>query len=77
MNIETWWPKVTADSREWLLDHAGEPVEPSVRADILSVTAVADGSTWDGSGSEEGEFELTDRTVDWIEAVANGETPIF
>ncbi|AYJ48122.1 hypothetical protein [Rhodococcus sp. P1Y] len=72
MNVEQWWPEITQESREWLVEHNGEPVDEGVRADILSITGGDTAPTW-----VVGEPMLTDRTVDWIEAVANDETPEF
>lgn len=72
MNVEQWWPEITEESRDWLVEHNGEPVDEAVRADILGVTGSDTESTW-----VVGEPVLTDRTVDWIEATANGESAVF
>jgi hypothetical protein len=73
MRIETWWPRLTDESQNWLIDHNGEPLDASVRRDIFDVNeGKTDPSWWTGE-STDGVSELTDDAIDWIEAVANGE----
>lgn len=73
--METWWPRLTAETRHWLIAHNGEPLDISVRNEILEVTrGEFDASLWSGD-SEDGASELSDAVIDWIEAKANGETP--
>ena len=75
MRIEEWWPALPAESREWLVRHNGEAVPQHIVDQIRSVEGAATADTsWAGASIPEG-FFLSDRAVDWIEAVANGETP--
>lgn len=75
MQIEDWWPRLTPETRNWLIAHNGEPLDASVRNDLLEVTqGEFDASWWVGS-SEGGSSELSDAAIDWIEAIANDETP--
>lgn len=75
MHIDSWWPRLTEQSRHWLIEHNGEPLDPSVKRDIFDVNdQEADPSWWAGDSSD-GLSELTDASVDWIEAVGNGEQP--
>ncbi|WP_245673009.1 hypothetical protein [Aldersonia kunmingensis] len=75
MRIDAWWPRLTDESRNWLMDHNGEPLDPSVKRDVLDVNdGNVDPSWWAGE-STEGQSELTDEAIDWIEAVANGAPP--
>jgi hypothetical protein len=63
MEITQWWPNVTEATRAWLLANNGSPLPSEVGADIVSAGGP--------SGSQ-----LSDDDVDWIEAVANDETPV-
>ncbi|MFE4543431.1 hypothetical protein [Arthrobacter sp. NPDC056727] len=72
--MSDWWPQVSAETRDWLMAHNGEPLAPPVASDILSVTGGATGPGWWAGESAAGP-RLTDEAVDWIEAVANGENP--
>jgi hypothetical protein len=75
MQIDSWWPLLAEQSRHWLIEHNGEPLDQSVKGDIFGVNdGDADPSWWAGE-STEGVSELTDAAIDWIEAVANGEQP--
>ncbi|HEY9313196.1 hypothetical protein [Williamsia sp.] len=73
MGIETWWPKLTSESQNWLIDHNGEPLDTSVRQDIFDVNQGGTDPSWWAGESSDGACELTDDAIDWIEAVANGE----
>jgi hypothetical protein len=73
MRIETWWPRLTDESRNWLIDHNGEPLDASVQRDIFDVNDGNTDPSWWAGESIDGVSELTDDAIDWIEAVANGE----
>lgn len=74
MNIQQWWLLVEAETRDWLIEHNGEPLPPKVIADIMAVTdGTTDPQWW--AGESEGGPQLSDEAVDWIEAVANDEEP--
>jgi len=75
MQIEDWWPKLTSETRDWLIAHNGEPLESSVRNEIVEVTRGEFEASWWAGDSEDGASELSDAAIDWIEAMANGETP--
>lgn len=75
MQIEDWWPKLTSETRDWLIAHNGEPLDTSVRTDILEVTQGEFQASWWAGESEDGASELSDAAIDWIEAKANEETP--
>ena len=75
MTIENWWPRLTAEDQEWLMQHNGERVP----ADILQKVAYVGGLVCTpaniiGETRPDG-FYFSDEAVDWIEAVANNETP--
>lgn len=74
MKIQEWWPLVTTETRNWLIAHNGEPLAPSVSADILAATRGATERVW-WAGDSAGGPQLTDAATDWIETIANGENP--
>ena len=73
MDIATWWPLLTAESRDWLIEHNGEPVDPSVKDEILALNGGETHPGWWAGESTGGGSELTDAAIDWIEECANGE----
>ncbi len=75
MQIDRWWPLLTDTSRHWLVEHNGEPLDQSVKAEILDVNGGDAEPSWWAGESTEGLAELTDDAIDWIEAVANEERP--
>ena len=74
MDIDGWWPRLSGGSRQWLIDHNGEAVPPEIVSEIAAVGGVIVPDAWwvgeDGTGG----FSLSDRAIDWIEAVANDES---
>ena len=74
MNILEWWPLVDVETRDWLVEHNGEPLPPNVIANIMAVTGGTTDSEW-WAGESSGGPRLSDEAVDWIEAVANDEEP--
>ena len=73
VDIPTLWPRLDTQTRNWLVDHNGEPLAPAILDALiaanngpLDTTLVKD----DGDGPV-----LIDDAIDWIEAVANGEAP--
>jgi hypothetical protein len=67
MNIETWWPKLKSSTQNWLIQNNGDIVSAEVANEITE----AGGSVV----SKPSGAYLADEVTDWIEAVANGETP--
>ena len=73
MNIADWWPKLSGEAQDWLVEHNGEPLDSRVRAEIEAVNdGVLEPGWWSGE-SVDGQSELTDEAVDWIDTWANGE----
>ena len=50
------------------MEHNGEPLPDIVIAEILSVTGGEQNAQWWTGPSVEGQTQLTDEAVDWIEA---------
>jgi tartrate dehydratase beta subunit/fumarate hydratase class I family protein len=74
MEITEWWPKLDQETQAWLVSHNGE----SLPQEILTKIVAAGGSVspdewWVGAAGPTG-FSLSDRAVDWLESVANGES---
>lgn len=75
MSIEAWWPNLKPSSREWLIDNNGDAVPVEVVDDIVVAGGtVSKDAAWVGEVGPEGVY-LSDAAVDWVEEVANGETP--
>ncbi|MFJ2370410.1 hypothetical protein [Microbacterium sp. NPDC087665] len=73
MDIERWWPRLTAEAREWLAANNGEVVPPSVVSEITNAGGgPPNGSWWAGESGADG-ILLSDAAIDWIEESANGE----
>ena len=71
MDFPEIWPRLSPSSQSWLIDHNGEPLPDDLVEEILSVTDGARDPHWWAGPSTEGQTQLTDEAVDWIEAVAN------
>jgi len=63
VQIEQWWPQLSPAIQEWLIANNGDSLPASVRDAITA------------AGGSVPASQLTDEQTDWIEAVANGETP--
>lgn len=76
-DINQWWPRLTEQTRTWLIDNNGDVVPAAVRQKIEEAGgAPAEDAWWFGSWEPSGSgFLFSDSGVDWIEATANGETP--
>jgi hypothetical protein len=75
VNIAQWWQKLARETQDWLVEHNGEPLTASVRAEVVAVNdGDLDPSWWAGE-SVDGQSELTDQAIDWIDTRANVENP--
>lgn len=73
MDISDWWSKLDADTKDWLVDHNGEPLTPTILDRVIAAGGsadIAEGTA--GEGVAEG-VQLSDAAIDWIEAAANDE----
>lgn len=75
MNIEEWWPKLRRESREYLIANNGDVVPAALVAEITRAGGDKDSDAWRAGDSGADGFYLTDEAIDWIDEVANGETP--
>jgi hypothetical protein len=56
------------------MEHNGEALPDALVAEILRITGGERHTQWWKGPSAEGETQLTDEVVDWIETVANDES---
>src|SRR3954469_13521091 len=77
MSLETWWPQLRQDSRDWLIANNGDSLSRPVLDDIERVGGPVPSDAWwvDDSGPDG--FYLPEAGVDWIEEAANGEVRDF
>ena len=73
MEFPQIWPQLSASSRSWLVEHNGEPLPHDVVAELISVSGGEPDDQWWTGPSVEGQTQLTDETVDWIETLANND----
>ena len=73
MDMSQIWPRLTAATQTWLVDHNGEPLTDDILDEVLAVTAGHRDPRWWAGESREGETQLTDEAVDWIDETANAE----
>lgn len=74
-SLEEWWPRLSQETRDWLMANNGDAVPAAVVDEITRAGgAVATDAWWVGQNGPAG-FYLSDEAIDWIEEVANGETP--
>lgn len=71
MDFPQVWSHLTTSSRSWLMEHNGEPLPDELIAEILTITSGDRNPRWWAGPAVEGETQLTDEAVDWIETVAN------
>ncbi len=75
MSMEVWWPTLPSETQDWLIAHNGEALPVSVIQEITRAGgSVTSDAWWVGQNGPTG-FYLSDAAIDWLEEVANGETP--
>jgi len=73
MDMSQIWPRLVTSTRTWLVDHNGEPLPDDILHEVLTVTAGRRDPRWWAGDTQQGETQLTDEAVDWIDETANGE----
>lgn len=74
-SLEDWWPRLSQQTRDWLIANNGDALAAPVVEEITRAGgSVTTNAWWVGQDGPTG-FYLSDEGVDWIEAVANGEVP--
>ncbi|GAA3719940.1 hypothetical protein GCM10022399_40400 [Terrabacter ginsenosidimutans] len=74
MDFPQIWPQLSSSSRSWLVEHNGEPLPDELVSELRSITGDESSQPWWTGPSVEGQTQLSDETVDWIETVANEES---
>lgn len=76
MSIEAWWPRLPQESRDYLIANNGDVVPDRLVEEIAGVGGpITTDAWWVGQTGPAG-FYLSDEAIDWIDEVANGETPL-
>lgn len=71
-DFSSLWVLLSEETRRWLVDHNGEPLDPAVLAELTRAAPDGADSRWLDAAGENGPA-LSDEAVDWVEARANGE----
>jgi hypothetical protein len=74
-SIEDWWPRLAPETRDWLIANNGDAVPASVVEEITGAGGLVATDAWSFGQNGPTGFYLSDEAVDWIDEVANGETP--
>jgi len=74
-SLDEWWPRLSQESRDWLIANNGDAVPARVISSVTDAGGVVSADAWWVGQSGPTGFYLSDEAIDWIEAVANGETP--
>ena len=75
VSLEEWWARLPSECRDWLIANNGDVVPEWVIDEISRAGGrVGSATWWVGQNGPDGLY-LSDEAVDWIEEVANRETP--
>jgi hypothetical protein len=75
VSIEVWWPRLPPATRDWLIANNGDAVPAPIIEEIADAGGRLGSETWwVGQDGSSGCF-MPDAATDWIDEVANGETP--
>ncbi|WP_298890154.1 hypothetical protein [uncultured Serinicoccus sp.] len=75
MTIDTWWLRLSSETRAWLMANNGSPVPSTIVEQIELVGGPAGSAPWWTKDDDTAELLLPDSAVDWIEGFANWESP--
>lgn len=75
VSIDAWWPKLRPETREWLVANNGDAVPTSIVEEITQAGGPAHSDAWWVIGHQSAGARMPDEAVDWIEEIANEETP--
>jgi len=75
MNIEEWWPGLSPATKDWLIQNNGDSVSAQVVENIVDAGGPSPSDVWwVGDLDDDEGLRMPDDAIDWVEAVANGET---
>lgn len=69
MDIQQWWSKLSASSRDWPIENNGDVVPVEIAAEIADAAGSIADDAWRVGNSEPSGFYLSADAADWIEAV--------
>lgn len=75
MSIEAWWPRLRQQSRDYLIANNGDVVPPELVEEITQAGGTITSDAWWVGQSGPSGFYISDEATDWIDEIANGETP--
>ena len=75
MPIEAWWPKLSSATLEWLIANNGDVVPLPIIDEIAQAGGPAISDVWWVSQDESTGLCMPDEAIDWIEEIANNESP--
>jgi hypothetical protein len=75
MDIEQWWPRLKPSTRDWLIENNGDVVPEEIVTEITHAGGMVTSHEWWVGEIDPSGFYFSDEAADWIEAVANDETP--
>ena len=75
VSIDAWWPKLRPETREWLVANNGDAVPTSIVEEITQAGGPAHSDAWWVIDHQSAGARMPDEAVDWIEEIANEETP--
>ena len=75
MAMDTWWHKLPPATRDWLIANNGSPVPADVVEQIEQAGGPSSSDSWWTREEPSSEMSVPDDAADWIEELANEETP--
>ena len=75
MSVQVWWSELRPETREWLIANNGDAVPVSIVEEIAAAGGPARSEGWWVRDDEPERLLMPDEAVDWIEEIANDETP--
>jgi hypothetical protein len=75
MSIHAWWSRLPPTTQDWLVAHNGGGVPVAILEQIERAGGPARSDPWWTHEEISAGPVMPDTAVDWIDEVANGETP--
>jgi hypothetical protein len=74
MTIELWWPKLRAETRQWLMANNGDAVPTSLMAEIEAAGGPAISDPWWSEQEGSAGRCMPDEATEWIDETANDDS---
>ena len=75
MSIQDWWPRLPPETRAWLIANNGDVVPRPIVDEIEAAGGPGHSAAWWAADDESSGLSMPDEAIDWIEEVANQESP--